>query len=317
MKKGVSRSVKVGAYGLSMAILLYLGINFIKSKKLFSGDNTFYVEYSQADGIEVSSPVLIKGFKVGTVDKISFDIEKSTVIVTMAIDNEYPIPNDSKAKITSTGLLGGQIIEIALGKSDIPYPNKAYITSLQDVSILKFAGDEYNKLKEGASSLIDQLTKVLKGVNGVLSDENVSSLSGTLANLNSMSQNLNSVINNQQSSIEGLLTNLNNVSNSLNNRLVPKLDSTLSNIQTLSTSLSTDAPALLANASQAVNNLNNVLAKIDNSQGTLGKLVNDQEVYSNLADATKSLTLLLEDIKENPRRYVSISVFGGKNKAKK
>lgn len=313
MKKGISRPVKVGVFGLSMAVLLYLGINFVKSKKIFSGNNTFYAEYSQADGIEVSSQVVVKGFKVGTVDKISFDIDKSTVVVKMSVDNEYPIPSDSKAKITSTSILGGKVIEIVLGNSTTDLGNGDKITSLQEQGILQMASNEYANLKSQASDLINQLSKALVSVNAVLSEQNVKNISGTLENLNKMSGNINSIVVSQKSNIESTLTNLNGISTSLNNE-IPKLGVTLDNFNRLSATMADQTPQLLQNATDALNNINLMVSKFQNPEGTIGKLLNDEQVYNNLTAATNALTLLLEDIKTNPKRYVHVSVFGKKDK---
>lgn len=316
MKKGASRQVKIGIFGLAMAILLYLGINFLKSKRIFSNDNIFYVEYNQADGLEVSSPVLIKGFKVGTIDKISFDIHKSTVIVRMAVNGDYPIPDDSKAKVASSSLLGGKTIEIVLGKSDTVLADDSYITPLVEQGILEIAGTEYEKLKEQASSLIQHVSDALVAINQVLSAQNVANISATLANLNKMSADLNTLVSSQQTNIDGMLSNLNNISSTLNQQM-PKLTNTLDNFNTLSVSLAQKSPDLLDNASQAMANLNKILSQVQTKEGTIGKLVNDDMVYTNLANATGALTLLLEDIKTNPKRYINISVFGGGNKDKK
>lgn len=316
MKKGLSRQAKVGIFGLSLAILLYLGINFIKSKKLFSNDNTFYAEYNSANGIEVSSPVIIKGFKVGTVDGISFDIKKSTVIIQMSISGKYPIPNDSKAKISSTSLLGGKVIEITLGSATTDYEDGAHILPEEEQDLMEIAQSEYEKIKNMASTLLEQIDNALTGINGVLSKENVKNLSGTLENLNTISGNVNQLIASQRSNLEATISNLNSISTSLKNE-IPKVGITLDNLNSLSTTLKNDAPDLISNAATAIDNLNAILAKINKSEGTIGKLINDEEFYSNLNGVTGALTVLLEDLKENPKRYINISVFGGGNKEKK
>lgn len=316
MKKGLSRQAKVGIFGLSLAILLYLGINFIKSKKLFSNDNTFYAEYNSANGIEVSSPVIIKGFKVGTVDGISFDIKKSTVIVKMSVNGKYPIPDNSKAKIASASLLGGKVVEITLGNAATDYENGAYIIPEEEQGLLELASTEYEKLKGMATNLLSQVDNALSGINAVLSEANVKNLSGTLENLNSMSGNVNKLIASQRKNLETTISNLESMSTTLKNEM-PKIGVTLDNLNSITTTLKTDAPNLIANAASAVDNLNKILAKINNSEGAIGKLVNEEEFYNNLNNVTSSLTALLADLKENPKRYINISVFGGGNKEKK
>lgn len=315
MKKGVSRQVRIGIFGLSMAVLLYLGINYIKSKRIFSGDNVFYVEYSSANGLEVSSPVLIKGFRVGTVDKISFDISKSTVIAKISVNNDYPLPNDSKAKITSSSLLGGKVIEIILGKSETDLTSGEHIMPEEEPDLMAVVGDEYEKLKQMATTLVQRVNDALTGINQVLSEDNIKNVSGTLKNINEMSGNLNKIVASERQDIEAIINNLKSLSENLNNEM-PKLSSTLDNLNKVSTTIASDAPDLVHNASMAINNLNNILAKIQRSEGTVGKLINDEELYSNLNGVTDALSALLIDLKTNPKRYINISVFGGGNKDK-
>lgn len=316
MKKRISREVKIGIYSISMIVLLYLGINFIKSKKLFSSDHVFYATYSQADGIEVSSPVVIKGFRVGTVDKISFDIKNSTVVVKMSVDKDYPIPSDSKAKISATSLLGGKVIDIQLGNAATELKSGDAIESSMDQNLLEVAGDEYAKLKTMASTMIEQLSKALSNLNAVLSDENVKNISGTLANLNSMSSNLDGLVTSEGKNIKTLIENLNQVSLSLKQD-APKLGYTLDNVQQLTDSLTNTIPAVVANFNQTIDQLNSTLAKINRGEGSIGKLANDEQLYDNLISASNSLTLLLQDFKANPRRYIQFSVFGKKDKITK
>lgn len=316
MKKRLSRQVKVGIFGLSMAVLLYLGINYIKSKRIFSNDDTYYIEYSSANGLEVSSPVLIKGFRVGTVNKIKFDIKNSTVIAEISVNNNYPLPSDSKAKVTSASLLGGKVIEIILGKSDKDLQSGAHITPEEEPELLAVVGDEYEKLKQMATTLVSQLNNALTGINLILSSDNIENITSTLKNLNQVSENVNNIIIKERLNIEDILVNIKKLSDGLNKEL-PKIGATMDDLNTISALAAAEAPNLLRNASSAINNLNDVLAKISNSEGSIGKLLSEDEFYNNLNGVTDALTALLTDLKANPKRYINISVFGGGNKEKK
>ncbi|CDN31083.1 ABC transporter-related permease with MCE domain [Mucinivorans hirudinis] len=313
MKKGLSRTAKIGIFGLSMAVLLYLGINYIKSKKIFSGMHTYYVEYSTAAGIEVSAPVVIKGFKVGTVDNVSFDIKKSTIVVSLSVSNKYPIPDNSRAKVTSTSLLGGSVIEIVLGNSKEDLQNRAHIAAVEEQGMMEALGSEYEKLKQMASGLVDQLSLAMQGINGVLSPENVKNLSGLIANLNGISANLNTLIGSQQSNLNTMLANLNRASKTLGDELTA-LSPVVTNLDSVSLTLRRDLPLLTANANNAINNLNVTLSKINSPEGTIGKLLNEDELYNNINGAIDALTILLEDVKQNPRRYINVSIFGSGKK---
>lgn len=308
MKKRLSREVKIGIFGLAVMIFLYLGVNFIKSRNVFSKDNTFYAVYNQAEGIEVSSPVVIKGFRVGTIEKVSFDIKTTNVIVKMTVKKDYPIPVDSKAKIASSSLLGGKQLELQLGRSDQYYSTGDTVRTVMEPSLMQIAGSEYEKLKTQASTMIEQVSKALFAVNEVLSQQNVENLSATLANLESVSKSFDRMVGDKKSDLNVTLGNVAALSQSLRD-YTPMLESSLFNIAKATDSL----PSLVGNATSALDKLNGTLSKMERGEGTLGKIVNDEELYSNLNNATLSLDLLLKDIKTNPKRYINVSVFG-KNK---
>ena len=312
MKK-LSREVKIGIFGVAMIILLYLGINFIKSKNIFSRDSTFYAVYEQADGLEVSSPVIVKGFRIGTVEKISFDIATTNVIVKMSVKHQYPIPADSRAKITSTSIMGGKVIEIMLGNNPTDMRSKDTIRTIYEPGILQMAGDEYGKLKDMASTLVEQLSRALTNINMVLSDENVGNISATLANLNSISTNIDGLVASERPNIAAAIRDFGLIASALKDA-TPKLGNTFDKFSILADSLEVQVPEVVRNFNNSISRLNTTLAKIEEGDGTLGKLVADDELYCNLTYAAEDLSLLLQDIKAAPERYIHISVFGKKSK---
>lgn len=312
MKRKIPREVKIGFFSISMLLLLYLGINFIKSQNIFSNDNTLYAVYSQADGIEVSSPVLVKGFKVGTVEKIAFNIHTGNVIVKMSVKGEYPIPVNSKAKITSANILGGKVVEIQLGNDHNSFTSGDTIPSLFEPSMLQMAGDEYEKLKGMATTLIEQLSKALYSINDVLSKDNVANVSATLANLNTISSNLDNLIAKERGNISSLIENLNTMSASLKDT-APRLNTTLDKVNNVIDTVSIGVPQLLTSLDGTLTQINQILSDVQSGNGSAGKLLYDEQLYKNLALASQNLAVLLDDVKARPGRYINISVFGKKN----
>lgn len=315
MKKKLSREVKIGIYGVSMILLLYLGVNFIKSQNLFSRNNTFYATYDNAAGVESSSPVVIKGFRVGTVENVRYDIKSADVIVEFSVIDTYPIPANSEAKITSASLMGGKVIELKLGDSPTMMNDGDTIRSLIEPGLMEAVSGEYDKLKAQASTLIEQLSKALFSINAVLSEQNVANLSGTLANLNSATGSIDHLV---KTDVSQVVANLNELSVTLK-EAGPQITNIVNNVSTMSDSAKLSLPELLTNANRAITQLEGAIASLNAGEGSAGKLLHDEELYGNLLEASDNLTLLLEDFKANPKRYIHFSVFGGntKNKAAK
>lgn len=309
-KRKFSREAKIGVFGITMILLLYLGINFIKSQDIFSGNNVYYAVYDNADGIEASSPVTIKGFRVGTVDDVWYDITSGKVIAEFSVKKEYPVPVDTKAKITSASLMGAKVIDLQLGTESNCLSDGDTVRSLMEPGLMQMVTSEYDQLKEMIVSLVERVSKALDGVNAVLSEDNVANLSGLLAHANSISGNVDRMV---AGDLNRTMSNLNSLSAELNTA-APRITQIVDRVGTMADSMSVSVPTLMTNASLAVERLNNAMAAISEAEGSAGKLIYDQELYNNLTEASQSLTLLLQDMKANPGRYIHFSIFGKKIK---
>ncbi|MEG2479877.1 MAG: MlaD family protein, partial [Mucinivorans sp.] len=280
--------------------------------RIFSSDKTFYAVFNSADGLEASAPVMTKGFRIGTVEKVDLDLKTQNIIVKISVQQEYPVPRDSKAKIGSTSLLGGKDIELQFGQSNEKFKNKDTIPTIFEPSIIQMAGAEYSSLKGKLSSFYRQLDAALEGINGVLSQKNVTNLEATMANINSLTTNLDILVKKESANISHVVGNLTELSKSLR-ETAPKLNNTIDNINKATATL----PPVIENAATAIESLSHTLQKIERGEGNIGKLVNDEALYQALDSTVVSLQALITDIKLNPKRYVNITVFGRKSYVEK
>lgn len=317
MRKIFTKEVKIGIFTVIVLAGAYFGLNYLKSKRLFSNDNIIYAVFNQADGLEVGAPVIIKGFKIGTVEKINFDIRSEQLLVKLLVNGEYPLPINSEAKIASTSLLGGKVLEVKLGNDVVQtLGNGDTIRTSTERNIMDVAGEEYGKLKEMASDIVTKLSQALDGMNKVLSDDNARALSATLANLSSISGNINEAVSSPTKGLKTTMENISVLSASLR-EAAPDLQRGLHNIALLSDTLSVKGPVLISNAAASLDNLNQVIAKVNRGEGSAGKLINDEALYKNLNEAVANMSILLADLKANPKRYINVTVFGGGNRDKK
>ena len=287
-------------YALLIFLGAWAGIRFLSGADIFGRTHTYYVYYDNASGLQNASAVVIRGVKVGQGSNVAIaEDEPSKVAVTLAVSKDYAIPADSKAKVFSAGLMGGQAIELVIGSSAEMLEPGAKIAPLVEPGMIDMLTSEFGDIKEKLVSVMDNINVTLNSLNGLV-DSNNANISAAIANLNGVLADI------EQSDI---VANLDSFTGTLKNN-GEKIDSIVANVGNLTASL--DEQQTGAKLAQSVEQLNALLAKFNESDGTVGSLLNDKALYANLAEASNNLSLLLEDLKEHPKRYVHFSLFGGK-----
>jgi phospholipid/cholesterol/gamma-HCH transport system substrate-binding protein len=297
-----------------MIAALYWGINFLKGRDLFTSSVHYYAVYDQVNGLQSSAAVLIKGYKVGSISDISFDPERSDkVVVEFSIKSKFKIPDDTKARIFSDGLMGGKAVELELGKSAKYLQQGDTLFSEINKDFLEVAGSEFEFLKQRANDVINQLMITLGHINTLMAD-NKDNLNATFTNIASISGNLNEVIAGEKNNVREIVQNLNELSKTLNGKS-GQIDRIVTNVENFSDSLSkSKIPTMIAQVTTTLESLNTTLEKVNHGDGTVGRFLNDQALYDELVDATANLSALLEDLKAHPSRYINVSVFGRRNR---
>ncbi len=307
----ISNEVKVGiAFTLTIAGFFW-GMNFLKGTDLFSTSNKYYVVYDDVNGIVKSNPVIMNGFKIGQVDKIIYAEDKSgRLIVTLRVDDNVFIPKSSNAVIVSSDLLGSKAIELEMSEDKTPAKNGDTLVG----NVQSGLTDQIKPLKSKAEGLVTSLDSLSFALTQLINERSRSSLNNIFANLEHTTEGLDKMVNNSNSKLNSMLANIDGVAGNLNNKQ-SDINGILKNVNSLSDSLSRlQLNLTIEKLNKTIAELNSVLGKIDNSQGSLGKLVNDDSLYNNLNSVSANLDKLLIDLKANPGRYVNISVFGKKNK---
>ena len=304
----LSREIKTGIIVVGGIMLFILGFSYLKSTSLFDDHKVFYAVYENVGGLQPGTPVTVNGFNVGTVSNIKFRDSSGKLLVTFSVGRDFDFTKNSKAELYDTGIIGGKGIRV----------NPVF-----DGSGLAVSGDTlYTTTSPGLTELVQQKLTPLQ-----------LKVEGAFTNADSLLVNVNTILDEDaKTNLQGMLRGMNSTMRSLNesalvlNRILDKnefkLDSSLTNFQKLTYNFAKLSDSLnnaglgrtLASLESTVANLDKVLGKLENGEGTLGKLMQDEKLYNNLSNASKELDLLLQDFRLNPKRYVNVSVFGKKQK---
>lgn len=318
-----SKEIKIGAVIVLTIAFSFWGFNFLKGFNIFGTQRHFYAVYPKVEGLTISSPVLINGYKIGFVQTMYFHPDNSgNVIVKMQLTNtSFNVPVQSTARIISADLLGSKAIELVM-KDTLVYAESGD-TLLPDIKAT--LTDELNKtvepLKARAISIFAQLDSVMGDIRHIVNKENrdnlsksVASLKSTLANLESATGGLDTLVTEEKDKLAKIFDNLESITGNIKNNN-DKIQNILTNFSALSDTLAkSNFKSAIESADKALTEAADVFKKINSGEGSIGMLVNNDSLYNNLNNASKNLDNLFIDIKEHPGRYVTISVFGSKEK---
>ncbi len=329
------RETKIGLLAIVTLAVVVIGYQFLKGNDVFSNSNTFYIKYENVDQLGIGDQVEINGFRVGKVTDIQLNKENvRSLVVAITLNSDLPIPKNAKALVKSDGLLGGRFISLDFDKAcsgaDCAVDGD-YLVAAEESVIAGLIGDPaalapyFDLIRSNTGPLIDSLTS-RTDTNGIgrtlhnmeVTSQNLASLTAKLDRLLARtSNNLTETTSNVASITKNLDDNNAKITSILNN-----VDSTTAGLAevdieemltTVNTTL-TDLQATIKTSNGAMENLAGVTKSINEGDGTLGKLINEDEIYTRLDRTATNLDLLLQDFRLNPKRYVNVSVFGKKDK---
>jgi phospholipid/cholesterol/gamma-HCH transport system substrate-binding protein len=316
----ISNETKVGAIAVVTITILILGFNFLKGKKLFSSSTTIFGKYGNVQGLQNSNPVVINGLQVGTVYRISTDKDMRQIIVELNITKDIHIPNNSIAVIKPNPV-GTTSIEIKLGDAVKNLADKDTIYTEANAGIFNDILKKVDPVLYEVRKAVTSLDTLMGSINAVIDPRARNNIGATLENLNRITASmmittasLQSLLNEQTGALAKTLNNMSSVTGNLaaNNQ---KISSVVTNLDSATTKLARlDLQKTLTTLDMTINDLKAMVGKFNSDSGSLGMLLNDTRLYNNLASTGNKLNLLLDDIRINPKRYVSISVFGKKAK---
>lgn len=303
MKKiKLSREVRVGIMTVVAIFILYFGLNFLKGVDIFSPVNYYYANYEEIDGLVASSPVYIKGYKVGQVEDIQYDFLKETAFtVTISVSKDVKLPQGTIVELFDDGLMGGKAIQLLYA----PQGNRTLFCASGDTLrtqtgsglLNQLAGNLVPKFESIATQADSLLRSVRLLVDGGSVQHSLSSIEKTTADLAESSIQLKKLMNHD---MPLLINNVNDITGDFK-----VVSANLRNINFAST---------FQNIDLTIKDLKEISRKINEGDGSIGLLLNDKDLYLNLVNVSNSADKLLIDLQKSPKRYVHFSLFGSREK---
>ena len=292
------KEIKIGLMGIVAIGLFIFGLNYLRGISMLESSRSYYVNFTNINGLPTSSPVFANGYKVGIVRDIQYNYkELGSVTVEVELDEEMRIPKGSKGELV-TEMLGTVKMNLILNLESQSYLQPGdTLDGFANNGLMGVAETMVPKVEQ----LLPKMDSILSSLNRLLADpaltQTLHNAEQITANLNVTTHELNKLMKNELPTITGNLTSISENINTITTNLkkvdyastMKRIDSTLANIQTLTN-------------------------KLNNKDNTIGLLFNDPTLYQNLSATTANASSLLEDLKAHPKRYVHFSIFGKKDK---
>lgn len=299
--KFFTREVKIALVAIVGIVLLFFGVNFLKGMNIFKSDNVYYIAFNNIQGLAKSTPVYADGYKIGTVSDIQYNYgRKGLIKVGVSVSKDMRIPKGSTAEIEKD-LMGNMQVDILMANNprERVEPGSTIPGNLA-TGVMSQMADAIPLVKQ----MIPKLDSIMDNLNRILANPAIAAsfqnIQQTTANLTVSTRELNVLL-------KGL------------NRSVPvminKADGVLDNTSRLTGKLAdVDIAGTMEKVDATLNNAREFSEKLNRSEGTLGKLMNDDELYNNLNATMRDADSLVVNLKQHPKRYVHFSLFGKKDK---
>lgn len=295
----IKKEITISICVIAALCLLFLGIDFLKGVNVFKPANYYTATYTNVNGLAVSAPVTLNGFKVGLVRSIEYQYDNpGHVAVELSLDKELKLPVGSKAVIVCD-MLGTATVQLELTANKEFYPVGSEVESETASGLMDSVSKD---LMPNIAEIFPKVDSLLTSINKLVSDPAVIA---SVKRLDAITANLESTTNSLNKSVKSLPVLMSGVNSTVDN--VNRLTGNLAEVSEDLKSCPLDST--LQNIQQTTENLRMLTQELNNPNSTLGLLMKDPELYNNLNNTVKSLDSLFVDIKKSPKRYINIKLL--------
>jgi len=291
------REARVGIFVILGLVSFLVVLYSLTSPAMFRGRTILYSVVDDAGGVRAGDPIQMRGINVGRVDNFEMGGD-GLVTITLEIEAGYEVPLGSSTRLGAAGMFGGRTVELV--------PTLA-ATSHVGGDTIPGVGGSAGGILGSMDELSGQTSSVLTQLESFLSDETIGSVQGGARELEATLTQLQGLIRDQGGAMGSLIETLQASAEGIDGALEagPELASAISRADSVMATLNRTSATL----DGTLTSVRSVLFKVDSGQGTVGRLVNDPALYKAYLDLSQQMTSFLQDFRDNPKKYINISLF--------
>jgi phospholipid/cholesterol/gamma-HCH transport system substrate-binding protein len=307
----LSREFKIGLIAVIAVALAIWGINYLKGINIFRSTNQYYAVYNNVKGLVENANVFLNGYKVGNVNKIEFDQNNvNRIIVRISLEENLTLRKNTILLLRSGSIISGsKDVDIIPGDGEGFYASGDTLPAMIQADLTDFV----DPLRLKIESAVTAIDSVLYALSNFLDPATRKDLKGMIKGFDGAASSLNASLK-PSGSLYASMSNLSELTGNLkeSNEEISRI---LANFAAISDTLEqAELKKLISQAGETFAQTNELFTAINQGQGTAGQLMVNDSLYNNLNNALASLDSLLIDLREHPKRYVHLSVFGKKDK---
>ena len=323
----VSKEFKVGLLVVLGILLLYVGVSFLKGNAIFGKNREYFAVFDNANGLKTSNEVQINGVKVGMVNSVALHPQTPEKILVkfVVIDDELLIPKGSYVEFISSDFMGTKALDLRLNTE--PVSNAEYyhvgdtLQSMVETGIADQISEELLPLKKKTEELIGSVEGIIGSINSFWDtsasytiDESLYEFRDGISKFGDLANSLTVLIEKETKVVDDVLHNTESITSNLASKS-DEINHTIDNFSAISDTLAaTDIKSVILETQQTLIELNGVLTKVNNGEGTIGALLHTDSLHIELMQTNQAIQDLLNDMEANPNKYVHFSLFGRKMK---
>ncbi len=291
----ISNESKVGVLAAIGIAVLFIGFNYLKGINVFHKGTGYFAEYTSSGGLLMGDPIQVDGYTIGRVKSVKLQEDQSGVDVEFNFSENIKMPDDSYALIRGN-LMGEKYIQIFLGKSENIIAPGGKITGKIEADLANTISAEFKPITDKVKTMLSSMDTAITVLRGIFTEDvtddfqkSMENIKTTLESFNNSANRVNQIISKEEKNIDDIITDVSDITQYVNES-ENDVKAILANLKAVTDSLNTVEWRELNDQFQlAADNINKISAKINDGDGSLGKLVNDDQLY---AELTKTLTTL-------------------------
>ena len=293
----VKSETRIGVFVIMGILAVVSMLYLLTDPATFRGRYKVTTNVTDVMGLRKGDPIQMRGVPIGRVHDFNLQPESDEVTVILEVEGKWRIPMGSTARLVSTGLMDPRTVEIVPGMG----PGEIGEGAVLPGSVAKSIFDDTESLGEKGLEVLEKITTLL-------SDSTIQSVDGGTRYLESVLKDLSSIMDSESEKIRELISSLSDAAGELaagTPELKEEVLETLEQSDVLIETLRERAIDL----DETIGSLSLILERINRGEGTLGKLATNDELFDSLSETLESAKSLMDDLRENPSRYINISIF--------